>query len=458
MTKNRISHRSAVARFKLRCGNSGDRFRLVFLVCAAVLALSLVASQPAQAQAEPAYTFSVLHTFNGTNGESPDGALITDAAGNLYSTTTYGGNTGCIDTGGLSGCGTVFKLNKNGKQTMLYKFPASGANGANPNVGLVADKAGNLYGITAFGGADNNGTVFKLTASGKETVLYSFTGGKDGGIPNAFLIFDAAEDNLYGTTEGGGDVSCTNVLNVTGCGVVFKVNKTTGKETVLYTFTGGKGGDIPIAALTIDAAGNLYGTAALGGALSCPSPYGPNTGCGIVFKISKATGKESVLHRFSGADGASPGAALYRDKVGNLYSTTFYGGTGNFGTVFKLDTSNKESVLYSFTGGTDGGFPDGALIPDASGNFYSTTNSGGDLSCSVPNSAPGCGVVFMLNKTTGTETVLYSFTGGADGAVPGVSLLRDAGGNLYGAASQGGNPSCSGQFVAGCGTVFKLAP
>jgi len=428
------------------------------LVIVVMLVLSFFASLPAQAQAEPAYTFSVLHTFNGTNGEFPDGALVTDAAGNFYSTTTYGGDAGCVDSGGFSGCGTVYRLNKNGKQTMLYKFPANGSHGVNPNVGLVEAKAGNLYGTTVGGGAHGSGTVFKLDTNGKETVLYSFTGGKDGGIPNAFLVFDAAEDNLYGTAEAGGDVSCTNPLNLTGCGVVFKVNKTTGKETVLYTFTGGKDGATPIAALTLDAKGNLYGTASVGGDLSCTSPFGPGTGCGLVFKINKATGKEGVLHRFNGADGASPGAALYMDKVGNLYSTTMYGGTDFAGTVFKLDTSGKETVLYSFTGSTDGGVPDGALIADAAGNFYSTANSGGDLSCSVPNSNAGCGVVFMLNKTTGEETVLYSFTGGADGAVPAVSLIRDTVGNLYGTAFEGGNPSCSGEFVAGCGTVFKLAP
>jgi uncharacterized repeat protein (TIGR03803 family) len=427
------------------------------LVFVLMLALAAVASQPAQAQSEPAYTFSVLHTFNGTNGESPDGALITDSEGNLYSTATYGGNAGCVNGGGFSGCGTVFKLNKNGKQTMLYKFPGSGADGANPNVGLVADKAGNLYGTTVGGGAHGDGSVFKLDSSGKETVLYSFSGGTDGGIPNSSLIFDAAGDNLYGTTESGGDMSCTDLFSPTGCGVVFRVNKTTGKETVLYAFTG-KDGASSIAALSTDAAGNLYGTAFLGGNLNCPSPVGPGAGCGLVFKINKATGKVGVLHRFNGADGALPSAALYIDKSGDLYGTTAYGGALGFGVVFKLDTNRIETVLYSFTGGADGGEPDGGLIEDAAGNFYSTATEGGDLSCTNPLVSPGCGVVFMLNKTTGNETVLYSFTGGADGAVPAVSLIRDAAGNLYGTAMQGGNPSCSGQFVAGCGTVFKLAP
>jgi uncharacterized repeat protein (TIGR03803 family) len=454
MTKNRISDCFAAA---MRSRNTSNRFRLALLLFTVILTLSFVAPQPAQAQSEPAYTFSVLHTFNGTNGESPDGALLMDAEGNMYSTTTDGGNAGCANGGGFSGCGTVFKLNKDGKQTMLYKFPSNGTHGTNPNVALVTDKDGNLYGTTGGGGDHSSGAVFKLDRSGKETVLYSFTGEKDGGLPDSSLILDRAGD-LYGTTEGGGDLSCTDIISPTGCGVVFRVNTTTGKETVLYTFTGGEDGANSIAALSMDAAGNLYGTVSLGGDLSCPSPFGPGVGCGLIFKINKSTGKEGVLHRFNGTDGAFPSAALYLDESGDLYGTTLYGGASGFGVVFKLDKNRKQTVLYSFTGGTDGGEPDGGLIEDAAGNFYSTADAGGDLSCINPLVPAGCGVVFMLNKTTGKETVLYSFTGGADGAVPAVSLIRDAAGNLYSTAMQGGNSSCSGQFVAGCGTVFKLAP
>ena len=445
MTNNRISDCFSVT---MRCSRAPHA--LVFVV---MLAVSFIASQPAQAQLEPAYTFSVLHTFDGTNGANPDGALIMDAVGSLYSTTIYGGNTRCLNSGEFYGCGTVLKLNKSGKQTMLYKFPRNGTHGKNPNAGLVADKAGNLYGVTGTGGAIDGGTVFMVDKAGKETVLYSFTGGQDGGNPNSSLIFDRAEDNLYGTTEGGGDETCGTPFTVNGCGVVFKVNKTTGKETVLYAFTASTDGALPIASVIMDSKGNLYGTTALGGDLSCT--YYPTVGCGVVFEIDKSTGKESVLYAFTGGDGFFPAGALYRDKAGSLYGTTLYG--GGYGNVFKLDTNQKETVLYNFTGGTDGGDPDAGLITDAAGNFYSTTSLGGDLSCSTPMGA-GCGVVFKLNKTTNKETVLYSFTGKADGAVPAVSLLRDAAGNLYGTTYEGGDPLCSGKGITGCGTVFKLAP
>lgn len=236
--------------FKHHWGNTGDSFRIRF-ACVIVLALCFAASQRAQAQSEPAYTFSVLHTFKGTNGANPAGSLIRDKAGNLYSTTGYGGDAGCVDTGGLSGCGVVFKLNKQGKQSVLYKFTGN-ADGGNPDVGLVRDKEGNFLGTTIFGGKYGFGNVFKLDTSNKETVLYSFTGGTDGAIPNSILVLDPA-GNLYGAAEAGGDLSCTNPLSLSGCGVVFKVDKATGKETVLYTFTGGTDGSVPLAGLIKDA-------------------------------------------------------------------------------------------------------------------------------------------------------------------------------------------------------------
>jgi uncharacterized repeat protein (TIGR03803 family) len=206
----------------------------------------------------------------------------------------------------------------------------------------------------------------------------------------------------------------------------------------------------------MDTKGNLYGTTALGCDLSCT--YFPTFGCGVVFEIDKATGTESVLYAFTGADGFLPGGALYLD-AGDIYGTTVNGGAEDYGVVFKLNPNNQEeTVLYSFTGGTDGGEPYAGFVTDRAGNFYSTAVVGGDLSCPSPNGPPGCGVVFKLSKTTGKETVLYSFSGKADGSLPYAGLVRDATGTLYGTATQGGNPSCSGEFVAGCGTVFKLAP
>jgi uncharacterized repeat protein (TIGR03803 family) len=254
--------------------------------------------------------------------------VIRDSVGNLYGTT--GG-------GGTFGFGTVFKLDTSGKETVLYSF-TGGADGEFPEAGLVRDVAGNLYSTTIFGGTSGNcnggcGTVFKLDTTGKETVLYSFRNG-DGAYPNS-VIRDSA-GNLYGTTYGGGPPSfCFG----SGCGVVFKVD-TTGKETVLYTFTGGADGANPYAGLVRDAKGNLYGTTSYGGDMAACKG-----GCGVVFKLDK-TGKETVLHRFMGADGASPYAGLVRDAKGNIYGTTFTGGdltcvvyVGGCGVVFKLGIS-----------------------------------------------------------------------------------------------------------------------
>ena len=236
---------------------------------------------------------------------------------------------------------------------------------------MVQDSADNLYGTTPDGGASDAGVVFKVAKHGKETVLYSFTGGDDGGNPFAGLIRDSA-GNLYGTTTYGGDLKCNNGY---GCGTVFKLGKT-GKETVLYSFTESPDGAYPYAGLVRDTKGNLYGTTFFGGA----------SGAGTVFKVDK-TGKETVLYSFTGgSDGKYPYAGLLRDTKGNLYGTTEYGGASSNGTLFKLDTSGTETVLHSFTGGSDGGLPIAGLILDASGNLYGAAQSGGD----------GGGTVFEL--------------------------------------------------------------
>jgi len=320
---------------------------------------------------------------------------------------------------------------------------------------LVRDNAGNLYGTTSTGGGHGFGVVFKLDTTGRETVLHSFTGGADGANPNfgdPGLLRDVA-GNLYGTTGAGGDLACRFVpalpssLSFPGCGVVFKLG-TTGKETVLHSFTGGADGADPATGLVRDAAGNLYGNTGAGGDLAC----GGGSGCGVVFKLD-TTGKETVLHRFTGgADGAAPSTAagLVRDAAGNLYGNTFTGGhgtcPGGCGVVFKLGTTGKETVLHSFTGGSDGAAPEAGLVRDNAGNLYGTTDSGGDLAC---GSGFGCGVVFKLD-TTGKEIVLHKFTGGKDGAFPAGRLVRDSAGNLYGTTQSGG------AFFSG--VVFKLTP
>jgi uncharacterized repeat protein (TIGR03803 family) len=416
-----------------------SRTTRISISASCAFAVTLMVGFTASAPWAHGQTFTVLHSFKGgTDGESPVGGLVRDAAGNLYGTTEYGGGGTCF-TG--DGCGTVFKVDTTGKETVLHSF-TGGADGAFPLAGLILDAAGKLYGTTEYGGnlACNSGvgcgTVFKMDPTGKETVLYSFTRGVDGaGKPGTGVVRDAA-GNLYGTTAEGGPFSS---------GTVFKVD-TTGKETVLYYFTGGWGGTdgfLPSGALIRDAAGNLYGTTQLGG----------NYSFGTVFKVD-STRKETVLYRFrGGSNGDEPVGGVIMDKAGNLYGATQGGGTSYNGTVFKLNPVGNKTVLYNFTGGSDGTLPVAGVIADEAGNLYGATAYGGSVNCS----GDGCGTVFKLDKT-GKETVLYSFTDGADGALPAASLVRDAAGNLYGTAIFSGDSGSLCTIVGGCGVVFKITP
>jgi uncharacterized repeat protein (TIGR03803 family) len=301
---------------------------------------------------------------------------------------------------------------------VLYTF-TGGNDGGNPYAALI-DIQGNRYGTTYAGGMNNAGTVFKLAPDGTETVLYSFTGGSDGGNPLAERLIKDAAGNLYGTTLAGG---------VNNGGTVFRLAPD-GTETVLHAFTGATDGSNPSAGLIANRKGDLFGTTLGGGA----------NGDGTVFKVAP-DGTETVLHAFAGGnDGAHPLAALIRDNAGNSYSTTDLGGTNNQGTVFKLAGNGTETVLYSFTGGNDGGTPEAGLISDEAGNLYGTADTGG---------ANSEGVIFKL-APDGTETVLHAFTGGSDGGIPFAGLIKDAAGNLYGTTYSGG--------VNSDGTVFKLAP
>jgi uncharacterized repeat protein (TIGR03803 family) len=314
--------------------------------------------------------------------------------------------------------------------SVVYTF-TGGADGWQPAAPLIADRAGNLYGTTTAGGADGFGVVFKIDPQGTETVLHSFTGGTDGGAPYAPLVLDSA-GNLYGTTIGGG---------LYDAGTVYELDPA-GNETVLYSFTGGSDGLRPYAGLVRDGEGNLYGTTEEGGNFneSCPS-----LGCGVVFKLDP-TGTETVLRAFDGTDGIGPTGSLLASAAGEgLYGTTYAGGTQRGGTVFKLDLSGNETVLYNFTGGTDGGVPDAGVARDAAGNLYGTTQQGGTTGGSC--SSYGCGVVFQIDPA-GSETVLDSFNW-TDGGVPTGGLVMDRAGNLYGAASGGG--------TYGSGVIFRLS-
>jgi uncharacterized repeat protein (TIGR03803 family) len=399
------------------------------LAVVVVFGQAVVVTPLSEAQADT--TFAVLYSFKGaSDGANPLDGVILDGADNLYGTTQYGGYL-CLPPG----CGTVFKLDTTGTKAVLHAFRGPPLDGNYPLARLLRDPAGNLYGTTIYGGhsrCDGGcGTVFKLDTTGKETVLHSFTGGAtDGALPEAGLVRDAA-GNLYGTTcRGGGSDS----------GTVFKLDRTGAAETVLHSFTGGADGSCPIAGLLRDATGNLYGTTTRGGASACDPPYG----CGTVFKVD-TSGNETVLYRFTGPpDGQYPEDNLVRDAAGNLYGTTVLGGASacnppyGCGTVFRLDTTGREVVLHRFTGGADGAKPFAGLVRDAAGNLYGTTGYGG---------VRDKGTVFKLD-TTGNETVLHSFTG-PDGQLPFHGLIRDAAGNLYGTTVLGG--------ASNSGTVFKLS-
>ncbi len=335
---------------------------------------------------------TVLYNFTGgADGNQPSSGLVVDNKGNAYGTTFFGGDLNCVLFGSTPGCGIVYKLTSTGHFSVVYTFTGS-TDGAWPQ-GVILDSAGNIYGSTFYGGDPNCafgsvgcGVIFKIDTTGKETPIYSFLDGTDGGVPNGFISMDHS-GNIYGAASAGGNLAD---CNGGGCGVIFKVTLA-GKESVLYTFTGGADGGGPNGSLLRDAQGNLYGTAYFGGDSQCTSI--PNfAGCGVVFKISP-TGKEIVLHAFKGTDGAGPSWGLLADSKGNGYGTTVYGGANSFGTVFELTSRGVEKVLYSFTGGTDGAYPQSGLIMDKSGNLISNTVFGGNLSC---NSPTGCGTVFKL--------------------------------------------------------------
>jgi uncharacterized repeat protein (TIGR03803 family) len=391
------------------------------------------------------------------NGYAPSDSLIVDQAGNLYGTTVYGGSNNCSRTG----CGVVFELTPNASggwtEKVLYRF-AGGNDGANPYAGLIFDAAGNLYGTTSSGGANGPGTVFQLVpnadGSWSESVLYSFcsfTNCTDGGLPAAGVIMDRA-GNFYGTTVfGGNSANNCNGGNL-NCGVVYKLTPKSGggwTESVIYNFTGGSDGGQPYAGLIFDQSGNLYGTTEEGGGVAC------RFGCGVVFQLtpqSNGSWTESVLHSFTGgSDGGAP-AGLIFDAKGNLYGATGFGGhigrncSVGCGLAFELTPNGgswTETVLHQFRV-RDGGFPAAGLTFDAAGNLYGTTEADG----------PGTddGVVFKLtpNSSGGwRETVVHTFQNRA-GSSPRASVVFDGAGNLYG--------TTYGDGTATFGSVFEITP
>ena len=411
----------------------------------------------------PAGIETVIHSFAGgaNDGISPVAALVQGTDGNFYGTT---------QTGGPSGQGTVFKITSAGVEAVLYSF-TGGTDGSNPYAAVIQGADGNFYGTTRSGGTSNNGTMFKVTPGGVETVLHSFAGGTtDGSFPQASVV-QGADGNFYGTNSDGGASKSGNFIKITptgtetviysfnsgpegqspvglvqandgdfygtthsggmgGNGTVFKVTSG-GLETALYSFAGGTTDGYYPSPLIQGSDGNFYGTTQLGG----------TSNAGTVFRITPA-GAESVLYSFAGGtDASQPQAALIQGSDGNFYGTSLVGGVHSQGTVFKITPSGLETAVYSFTGGPDGGQPHAALIQGADGNFYGTTSSGG---------TSGEGTVFKITPA-GVVSVLYSFTGGTtDGSFPYAALVQAGDGNFYGTTNSGG--------TSGQGTVFKITP
>jgi hypothetical protein len=352
--------------------------------------------------------------------------------------------------------------------TTLYSF--TGANGDGeypfPDGQMIFDSSGNLYGTTASGGTNFNGTVFELVppksgSAWTENVLYRFAGGTDGRQPSTSVVFDQA-GNLYGATQYGGNAQACGG----GCGTIFELSppsKTGGQwtHTVLYTFQGSFDGQYPGEVL-FGSNGSLFGTTTSGGTpgVLCHTNQRIKFGCGTLFQLTPPAQKggawtKTVLYTWPGfkGDGTGPGSEFTFDSSGIIYGYTG-GGTGSYGTAYKLSPPSgggswTETVLHDFTGGNDGGYPGGTVTIGANGVLYGVASYSGIANAS--------GLVFELSESGGvwSESVLYRFPGfGGDATTPYSTMAIDPSGNLYGTSIFGGSSACN----LGCGTVFKLSP
>ncbi len=411
----------------------------------AIVSLLILATAPPA----PAQTFEVIHSFTGgADGAGATGGLTIDAAGNLYGTTAGAG----FPCG--SQCGNVFKMKLEGQSWVvipLYQF-TEGSDGTTPEATVVFGPDGALYGTTTYGGTscpssqNGCGTVFRLAPQSHscaaafcpwtESVLHSFVGGSnDGALPRAKVAFDPT-GNLFGTTYQGGVYTANCNSGANWCGTIFELTHSNGSwtESVPYFFTGGNDGANPVAALTPDAAGNLYGEASVNGAY----------GAGTLFQLAPSGSGWgfNILHSFHNNVGYPLGDLIF-DPAGNLYGTTDFGINGG-GSVWEASPSGggwNFSILYSLSGFLQNG-PYAGVVRDSAGNLYGTALGLGQYNC---------GIVFELTPSTGgyTYTLLHEFTCETDGADPTGDLVLDAQGNLYGTAGGG---------AYGWGVVWQITP
>ncbi len=355
-----------------------------------------------------------LYAFSGgTDGNYPDSGLTAGPDGNFYGTTTYGG---------ADNLGTVYKLTPAGVKTVLYSFAGGPGDGQYPASGLELGSDGAFYATTTAGGTFGVGTFFKITLAGVETMLYSFGETGSGANPQGLTLL--ADGNFYGTTASGG---------ANNLGTVFKMTPA-GEQTVLYSFTAAPDGQTPPAGLSSNSDGYLYGVTYRGG----------TDNFGTIFRIAPDGTGYATLHSFAGgaADGAYPGTKLRNVADGTLYGSTGSGGADGLGTIFRYDPiSGVASVLHSFAGAPDDGdYPSSRLRVGNDGNLYGVTFNGGYFDL---------GTFFRITPAGGL-TVLHSFAGGTDGQSPNSSLLVTSDGDFYGTTVTGG-PTNNG-------TIYKITP
>jgi uncharacterized repeat protein (TIGR03803 family) len=398
-----------------------------------------VLSAAAPLPAESGSTLEVLHSFGDGDGQYPATDLVMDAAGAIYGTTVQGG--------GLNS-GTVFRLvpapGGGWTESVIYSF-TSQEDGGQPYNGVTLDGQGNLYGTAVTGGAGmacegGCGVVYKLTKNGtsySHSVIYNFTGGDDGSGPGAGLTFDR-QGNLYGMTPTGGAF---------GLGVVYQLSPDGAgnwTHSVIHAFTGGADGSSGSAGRLLAVGRSLFGVATVGG----------EHGKGTVFRLNRNPGGAGwtlkTLYAFKGPpDGGLPYGAVVRDAQGRLYGTTYYDGENGLGTVYQLTPTSSgpwnETVIHSFAGDYEGGYPISNLNLDAEGNLYGTASEGGG-GCY-------CGTVFRLTHGGPGQwhyNVLHNFAGSPDGKYPYNGMVRGPGGKLYGTTVRGGADDD--------GVLFELVP